>query len=206
MNNFKLTLYELFGYLFPGILGLCGIVLIFFTIFFKNQVIDIDNLSNKLVVVGIFVSYLIGHLIQAICNFFDKLLPKIEEDIFKPQYTSQEILQNFNKAIGTKLEMDVKKLNTDEIICLCDQILIQKNFLSQREIFEYREGFYRGTYVSFAILGLALIIRSIFASKFNIFNSIVEFSLCFKIISITQISQFKTGIKALIYAGWPAIQ
>src|SRR5260370_17952176 len=66
-------------------------------------------------------------------------------------------------AMRTRFGKAVESIKPRELFALCDQALLHHDSPGEREIFVYREGFYRGSSVALAILAVALAIRMVHA-------------------------------------------
>jgi hypothetical protein len=71
--------------------------------------------------------------------------------------------QLVHDAVAVRFGEKAKLLKPKELLMLCDQALVHAASLGEREIFVYREGFYRGTSVALAFLGSALILRLVWS-------------------------------------------
>lgn len=165
MSGLQLTLYEILGYIFPGIFGLISIAILYWTVFWSNKVININlNLTIGQIVVLLISVYVTGHIIQAISNSINKYFKKPEEfilSISEKNSLSEEILKRLFLLINENFLVDANKISKTDIYFLCDSALLQNETIGQREIFEYREGFYRGMSITCFILSIVIVIRSI---------------------------------------------
>jgi hypothetical protein len=73
---------------------------------------------------------------------------------------SKELAELVRAATRSHFGPESENLKPREFFNLCDQTLIHHESPGEREIFVYREGFYRGTCVGFLILTIALLVRS----------------------------------------------
>jgi hypothetical protein len=105
----------------------------------------------------VFSAYLAGHLGQGIGNFIEKL-PNVKRKL-EILPLSSELSELVRDAVATRFGERSRSLNAKELALLCDQALICANSPGEREIFVYREGFYRGNCVALALLGTSLVLR-----------------------------------------------
>jgi|SRR5437667_4698302 len=59
------------------------------------------------------------------------------------------------------LGIDLKDISPEWLFRICDETLVQRGICTDREIYQYREGFYRGTMVSFLVLAVTLMVRAV---------------------------------------------
>lgn len=155
MTLVQFSLYEVFGYSFPGAFGLIGMYLVFWRIFFQPHQ-DWTNVSSGgwLLIFGI--AYLSGHILQAIANLTMRKkswLPELQ--ILNSNYFSEQIkcllAKRAREAVGLTGENEL----TPEVICeIADHFVMQHGKTEVRDIYVYREGFYRG--MVFGLLFLAI--------------------------------------------------
>src|SRR5205814_1482800 len=161
-KDIQVTLYDFFGYLLPGALILCSILVLFWAVFWPNVPLSIPaNLPLLEIAVLIFAAYLAGHLGQGLANLLDKLLKtraKIEKKIPLPA----ELAEAVKSAIGSRFGENIKSLSSRDLFQLCDQTLLHCDSVGEREIFTYREGFYRGNWIALAAFTLSVIVRLIY--------------------------------------------
>lgn len=72
---------------------------------------------------------------------------------------SGELEGLLRKSVEKHFGAGVAQISAKDIFVLCDQALLHHGSNGEREIFIYREGFYRGSSVALAFLGLALLVR-----------------------------------------------
>src|SRR2546426_1116017 len=71
VGDFRASLYDLFGYLFPGFVATAGIALVWHAIFATAAPIPLDPLTSPILgSATLVVAYLLGHLCHAIGNVF----------------------------------------------------------------------------------------------------------------------------------------
>jgi len=158
MQSLRVTLYEIFGYIIPGLLALLGISVLIWAFWVPSLVLPLQIPRYEVghyIAIGFF-SYMLGHVVQAVGNFLKRA----------------ELRTNLNDRCGHLIDcakqMIVKKYgNNCEIDCLSDITALAHAELTQNgkadeyEVFVYREGFYRGVLVSSALFGIALAIRAL---------------------------------------------
>lgn len=158
-KELEITLYDIFGYLLPGSIILIAVVVLFWSLFWPSAPLVLIANAPTLAVTGlVFSAYLAGHLGQGIANFLEKL-PNVKRKLENELPLSAELSQLVRDAVAARFGEHAKSLKPKELALLCDQALICACSPGEREIFVYREGFYRGNCVALAILGLTLLLR-----------------------------------------------
>lgn len=162
-KGFQFTLYDIFGYLLPGAVILFAAILLFWTLFWPNASL---TLPSTLPVFAstclLFAAYLAGHVGQALANLLEEL-SKARGKLDKELPVSPELGKLVLQAVATRFGEHAKTLEANELFHLCDQTLIHNCSPGEREIFTYREGFYRGNAVALTLLSLALVARLAYA-------------------------------------------
>lgn len=156
LSELRVTLYDLFGYLAPGLVALTGLGLFFWAVLDSGLKPDGD-LKAVVWTALLLIAYLLGHVIQAIANVTPGLKYSLtgswwEEPIAKP----------FRPVIEAKLKAQgllPEDANADQTYRICDVVAVQKVATSERELFTYREGFYRGMSVALVIVAGGLFAR-----------------------------------------------
>ena len=158
-KELQITLYDVFGYLLPGSIILIAVVILFWSLFWPSVPLALWGDVPMLAGIGlIFSAYLAGHLGQGIGNFMEKL-PNIKRKLETDLPCSAELSQLVRDAVVVRFGEQSRSLNPKELALLCDQSLIFAGSPGERDIFVYREGFYRGNCVALALLGLTLVLR-----------------------------------------------
>jgi hypothetical protein len=159
-KDLQVTLYDFFGYLLPGAVILIALVLLFWSIFWSAAPLAVPVTLPPLAVTALTLfAYLLGHLGQAVSNLFEKLPSAKRTAESLP--VSDELGSLIRDAIVARFGSKARTLTPKELYALCDQALIHAQSLGEREIFIYREGFYRGNCLAFAFLALTLVLRMV---------------------------------------------
>ena len=179
IKDIQVTLYEIFGYLFPGAIVLFALAIGFAGIFWPNECLALDaNLSNFEIVLLLFSSYLIGHITQGLANYLE-ILPAVRKSLKEHSLLSPDLLSLLKTSLSKRYGLANANIPIREIYDLCDQTLLHHSSLGEREIFIYREGFYRGCTVALAVLAIALFPWDIRSSGCVSFHAdIIRFSRC----------------------------
>lgn len=168
-----MTLYDLFGYFLPGTIVVLAGCILGWSIWFRTFAVPIGSPPVVLLAVGAAASYFAGHLIQEIGNWFadgipywkNRRLPALgisEDAIFGE--SAENDAKTMTRAARSIIHSWGIELGDDKcapkwIYEICDEGIAQSGVASDREIYEYRQGFYRGTSVALMLLAIALLVR-----------------------------------------------
>jgi uncharacterized protein YegP (UPF0339 family) len=156
LSGFTLTLYDLFGYLTPGVIGLSGIGLFFWAVLDPGLKPDGD--LKAVVWAALFlIAYLLGHALQAISSYIPGLNYSPEGS-----WGDDLTVKPFKPVIEAKLKAKgLLPTGADQrqTYRMCDVVVTQKAATSEHELFTYREGFYRGVSVGLILLAIGLFAR-----------------------------------------------
>lgn len=162
-KELQITLYDIFGYLLPGAIILLAFAIFFWTLFWPAVPLVIHwNVPVAVAACLGFIAYLAGHLGQGIGNVLEKL-PLVQRTLEADLPLSLELSELVRDAVACRFGVKATSLRPKELSLVCDQALVQAGSSGDREIFVYREGFYRGNCVALAFLGLTLLMRLIFS-------------------------------------------
>ena len=160
MDNFSFTLYEVFGYVFPGGIALLAFVVLYWAFFVPGVPLGIATFQPGLVtwVSVIAASYVLGHAAQAVGNIFFRGPEKsalASETGGAPQW----MRESAQRVAGEILKVSSVHLEPRWIFRALDEYALQIGKDGDRDMFVYREGFYRGTTLSLFFLSAALLVR-----------------------------------------------
>lgn len=156
-RNLQLSLYDFFGYLLPGAILSLSTWVAFGTLFWPQEPILVwAPLSTQGAVVMVLIAYLVGHLGQGIGNLLQKL-PLI--DPASASALAPTLEGSVRRAASSRFGIAAGDLTVSQLLELCGEALLHSESPGEQEIFTYREGFYRGIFVSLISLALALIVR-----------------------------------------------
>jgi len=107
------------------------------------------------------LAYFAGHFVQALGNVFSDLLERPEERVFgeSADVDCKVLVKQAHSVVHTAV--GVTNVAPVWMYRLCDAAVLHCGTTNEREIFVYREGFYRGASVSFGLLTIGLFVRSI---------------------------------------------
>ena len=139
ISNINLTLYDIFGYLMPGLVALGSLSLFAWSLFIPTHPLHSPALTSVEWFAMFVLAYFLGHLVQAIGDL-----------AFWWAGEERVALEVGEKALGKQRMRELEKLakiDGEQKLSLfgyCDTYLAQQGKTADREIYQYREGFYRG--------------------------------------------------------------
>ncbi|MGO9228831.1 MAG: hypothetical protein ACLQKA_06415 [Bryobacteraceae bacterium] len=160
MQLVQFTLYEIFGYAFPGATGLLGMYLLYWTFALASDQ-EWRALSPVTVGAGLAVAYVFGHFLQACTN------PILRKREWRPEYRTFHDDKALPPALRTML---IKRacdavgivrivLEPEVIYDIADHDTLQRGKTEARDIYVYREGFYRGMTGALLLFGTGCLFR-----------------------------------------------
>lgn len=166
MKSIQVTLYEIFGYLFPGAIFLTALFLVYWTLFLPAQQ-NLDGLTTSGWFFVIAVAYVLGHIVQALANLLmgwfkpEELILTRGDDLCLPNEVIQRAEAKAGRLLGLERNVKLEELPRRMIYNVCDHYLQQKGDIASRDIYVYREGFYRGIAVASVALAIGFIVRAV---------------------------------------------
>jgi hypothetical protein len=157
-KDIQVTLYDIFGYLLPGAVVFAALTILTWSIFWPSHRLALESTIPTVELVGLVVAmYIAGHLVQGLGNVLESLVRRWK--LLNEMPLSAELTKLVRGTAGSHFGKEVESLSSRELFALCDQSLLHHGSPGEREIFVYREGFYRGTFVALCLLTLALLAR-----------------------------------------------
>ena len=161
MGNFTFTLYEVFGYLLPGGVTLIGFVVLYWASFMPGMPLGIASFqAGPVTWVSVsLASYLLGHAWQAIGNL---CFHGVEDSLLSSQNGSAPawMRERARLAASEFLKVNPDQLDPRWIFSALDEYTVQIGKIGDRDLFVYREGFYRATALSLFFLSATLFLRT----------------------------------------------
>jgi len=155
-ESLNFTLYEIFGYLMPGSIAAAALSIFLWAIFHGDSVLPLSfwRLSPAGLLAALFLAYLLGHVVQALGN---RVLRGADERIMSDENPAALIAK---QRVAHLFQGTTVKISDIWLQRVMDESCIQTGQQGDREIFTYREGFYRGSTVATALFcaGLAVCI------------------------------------------------
>lgn len=163
MKDFEITLYDIFGYFIPGCVGLIAVYLIAWRIVLPaNQ--DWSTLSTLGWAIVAGVAYVMGHALQALSDvLYGVRWSKPEKRILEKKCIDP--LKDKMKSALHKAEwannLSIKEDNSQNILLyeIVDQYIRQHGKTKSRDMYRYREGFYKGLSVGFILLAVGAVVH-----------------------------------------------
>jgi hypothetical protein len=160
MGNLAFTLYEVLGYLLPGGVTFFAFIVIYWALFVPGVPPGIASFQVGPVTwtAAILVSYILGHAAQAVGNL---CFHGVESTLLAPQNGSAPkwMRERARQTASEILKVNSDQLNPRWIFSTLDEYAVQTGKLGDRDLFVYREGFYRGTLLSLFFLSAAILVR-----------------------------------------------
>jgi hypothetical protein len=159
-KDLQVTLYEVFGYLIPGMVHLAALALLFWALFFPAPVIAFDIPTGELWVAFLVLAYIAGHMAQAVGNLVEKTIKPVEQLVIEntaPDRLPQAVVDACRAKATELTKADMSGASPRWLYRACDDAVIRTGKIGEREIYVYREGFYRGIFVSFSLMAVALV-------------------------------------------------
>jgi hypothetical protein len=154
IKDIQLTLYEISGYLLPGTVVTAALAIVYLAIYFPTNSLTFDLRTTEIWLTFLVLSYLAGHMAQAMGNILVKQWKWDAAEVVAS--LPQEIRDAVTAKLKQKLGDKVGGLGGRWLYELCDDAILRSEKLGEREVYVYREGFYRGMFVGFLLLTLAL--------------------------------------------------
>lgn len=184
IDKIQLTLYEIFGYLLPGAICTVAVVIFYWGTCLPHAMFPVYKVHPDplgwAVLTG--VSYLFGHLAQGIGTKYLKGAEKValeNGDLVPPP-----IVLSAKERAATIVGVEPEDMDAVSLFRLADEYTLQKGVVGDREIFVYREGFYKGCTVALALLCIALLIRRFGGSTAIGFPSYVYYMSGIQVLAI----------------------
>jgi hypothetical protein len=150
MKEIQVTLYEIFGYLIPGLVTLAALFLIASSVLEPRLSGLVSGAGQRTLIAIAVGAYLTGHITQALGNLvFGKLKLKENAVAAIPGPLRAALVQHLGEKLGKALPEDV-------LFDVCDALLVHSGNTANRDIYVYREGFYRGLTIALAVLPLGI--------------------------------------------------
>ena len=161
MRELRTWLYEIFGYVYPGLTATVAAAVLFWSLSCPTQPLVIAKPAIEVWAALAIVAYFVGHLVQALGNLVVERLQWIATSSLKqngdlPPTVLDAVQERLRLLTGLPAPPP-----SDQTYALCDRLLADRGKLGDREMFVYHEGFYRGHVVACAFLGLAMLLRGI---------------------------------------------
>jgi hypothetical protein len=159
-EQLNFTLYEIFGYLMPGAIATAALAIFLWAIFHGDSILPLSfwRLSPTGLLALLFVAYVLGHLVQALGN---PLLKGAEKRLMSDENPAAVIAKHRLTQLIQGVAPTAVTIDYIWQQRVMDERCIQVGQQGDREIFTYREGFYRGSTVATALFCAGIAARMI---------------------------------------------
>jgi hypothetical protein len=123
-------------------------------------------------VAGIVLVYFGGHMAQSLGNVTERLFRPIEEIVLEgpegPYRLADQVITACKTKAKDSLKVDADTIKAKWLYRLCDDAVLRSGKLGEREVYIYREGFYRGSAIAFTLLASStlLLLARLYVSLF----------------------------------------
>jgi len=161
MQLVNFTLYEVFGYVLPGAFGLAGVYLLYWPFFLAPDQ-DWTGISAAGWTGILAVAYVFGHFLQAVMNLL------LKEVSWRPERRIFDDHEQVPANVRSTLEKRVREalgltgngiLKPKTIYHVAEHHVLQHGKTEARDVYQYREGFYRGMAPALLLLGIGCVVR-----------------------------------------------
>lgn len=160
LSEVRVTLYDVFGYLLPGLVAFGAVTIFVWATVFPSAALHEPKLSSSEWIGVLLASYVLGHLVQAVANMAAPLRGRAQAALdWSPFDTEIACAVHVPPLSGNPTDAE-RDARARRIFELCDIAVSQKGTTADREMYQYREGFYRGLAASFVLGLVAVVVRA----------------------------------------------
>jgi hypothetical protein len=163
-QGFALTLYEIFGYMLPGSVCFAALSVCLWTFLSPTSSISLPEVQTIEWIIIALISYVFGHILQGLCNLFMKIPQSAEDEILMPglaRSLPNDFICTIRKIVGESLSVQAETIAPRLLYEICDEAMTQSGKNKDRDVYIYREGFYRGLCLAFIFLAVSCFIRTL---------------------------------------------
>jgi len=158
IGQFRATLYDLFGYLIPGIVTAVGLLLVGVAISGTGHGDLAWVAESAPAVLALVLCYALGHLSQAAGNL---VLPTEHALVYlEPGEYAADVLRRAKQLLGERIGIDAAALEAERCMALMGECRTLVAPDEEHEMYVYREGFYRGMAMASAVLVVAFVVTA----------------------------------------------
>ncbi len=179
IKNLQITLYEVFGYFLPGVVALCAVLLGVWVVFRPSVVLVVRSTPIELWALAAASCYFLGHAMHALAGVFGQpentsyrapekvtsfgsaLRWIIGSTANKPVWFHNEVIDSARQRAASAVGVSSEHMTDELLFSFCDETLSQKGEIGDREIYQYRGGFYKSMSMSLLLLVPVLVVCSI---------------------------------------------
>jgi len=194
MNFAQITIYDIVGYFFPGVVSLFGVYLILCPYLMPLEHYWIVITLVKWCILGL-SAYIAGHCIQGIANWLDKLLRSTSGvDQILSARSGSVAVKTATRHLSSIINVKEEEIKSQMLYEIMDSYVVQKGKTEIRDIYVYREGFYRGLCVAYVIVAIGILIRLLSCHCYKVFGGRISLTntllYCFLVPSVFAIVIF----------------
>lgn len=159
IRDLRLTVYDFIGYLLPGMPALIALMVLGWPGSGGGGFVTIPGPSGDGWIAAAIASYLLGHIVQALANLVVEIA--YPDEVFGLGGPGGPVPRELYHRARAKLyeAAGAQRLSAEEVYALADEWVAQHGNTADRELYLYREGFYRGFSVSLVWLAVGLLIE-----------------------------------------------
>ena len=161
IRDSKVTLYDIFGFFLPGTVFYAALAIFYWSV---SMPVNPQSLSLMKFdwVVFLISSYLLGHFSHGLASQIAEKTILLNTPLFGVRWPF-DIQPELIDAVKLKLEnlFGIPRLTitNQTLYFFCDETVCQRGVSQEREIYQYRDGFYRAMAVSLLALLLSVLCR-----------------------------------------------
>lgn len=180
-KQIQVTVYDVFGYLLPGTMLLVATAILCWTVVFPAESVTLANADNTYCRLGlssfgairlswwlvVLLAYFSGHMAQAMGNALVSCIKSVKCSktlLWQVERIPEPIMTMARVSAVSRFGAGANDMDAIWLYRLCDAGVAQFGCVEDRELYQHREGFYRGLTISFLMLALALAVRMIVPS------------------------------------------
>jgi len=161
IDKIQLTLYEIFGYFLPGVIAAGALAVFYWAMCIPAVPFPVFKIHPDAVGWGslLALSYMLGHILQGIGG---KYLGGIEEKVLGENGSMPAaIIASARSRTAEISGVKPCEMGPNTLFRIADEYSLRKGPAGDRDVYIYREGFYRGCTTALVLLSFALIVRAL---------------------------------------------
>jgi hypothetical protein len=162
VKEIQATLYDVFGFLVPGTVVVAAVALLFCFFYLPPAPTTYPAPDLLAWVAGIVLAYFGGHMAQALGNITEGIFTPIEKIVLEGPEGRYRLADQVIAACKVKLKetlkVDPDGMKAWSLYRQCDDAVLRSGKIGEREVYVYREGFYRGSAIAFALLAASALL------------------------------------------------
>ncbi len=169
LKDIRVTLYDVFGFLLPGMVFLTSVLVLVWAVYLPRIPLAAVDLPAVAWTGLLVAAYFAGHVAQAISIQLVRWASTPEQRLLGRCKSGRCVVGSLPAPIRDAakqraaeiLGADLDRVDAKWFYRICDQVVAQRGRVADRDVYIYREGFYRGTAASFLMLALATLVRAV---------------------------------------------